>query len=117
MSLALSGCSLLPSGPNPKEWFTTEQDLALAKAVAEGDTPEILRLIQEGANPDAVGIDGITMLHWSATPRSFDGMAGLLEMGAAPDLPGKGGEPPLHAAVWTQPAMVELLLRHIKAYQ
>ncbi|MDO5734870.1 MAG: ankyrin repeat domain-containing protein [Propionibacteriaceae bacterium] len=111
LSLALSGCSTIFSGPDPSQWWTSSQDLTLAKAVAAGEKAEISRLIRDGANPNAIGIDGITMLQWSATARSLDGMAGLLEMGATPDLPGKGGEPPLHSAAWTQPAMVELLLQ------
>ncbi|WP_154792353.1 ankyrin repeat domain-containing protein [Occultella kanbiaonis] len=115
----LAGCGLLPgtaSGPEPTEFFTEADDLALAEAVAAGDADEIARLVADGADPDAQGTDDLTMLQWAIHVENADGLAALLDTGADPDLTGWAGKTPLEDTVdvntsdATSETMVPILL-------
>lgn len=58
-------------------------DRLLHKATQEGDVERVKRLLQEGANADHEGDQGLTPLHWSALNGRADLAEVLLEHGAA----------------------------------
>jgi ankyrin repeat protein len=86
-------------------------ELALARAVAAGNSARVARLVEEGADPDGVGADDITMLQFAIETRSPDGLRALLEAGALRDRLGRAGRAPLHdAARLTDPRYATILL-------
>ena len=98
--LMVSGCSQIPNDSPSAKWFADDVDVTLATAVRTGDTAAIAELVAGGANPNAAGVEGLTMLQWSIMSDSLDGMTGLLEAGADPDLEGRGGGTPLGGAAF-----------------
>lgn len=58
-------------------------DRLLHKASQEGDVERVKRLLQEGANADHEGDQGLTPLHWSALNGRADLAEVLIEHGAA----------------------------------
>lgn len=58
--LLVSGCSTLPSDSKSATWVTTDVDVKLATAVDKGDKPAIAELTAKGADPDAVGVEGLS---------------------------------------------------------
>ncbi len=98
--LLMTACSILPGDSTSGKWFTADMDVKLATAVHRGDTQAITELISQGADPNAMGVEELTMLQWSVMTGSVDGMGGLLDAGADPDQLGRGGTSPLHDAVF-----------------
>lgn len=85
--------------------------LALATAVAAGDHDRIVQLVAAGADPDAVGVDYITMAQWAIESGSPHGLETLLETGALRDRLGRAGRAPLHdAARQSDPRYAQILL-------
>ncbi|GAB3813484.1 hypothetical protein GCM10028820_08290 [Tessaracoccus terricola] len=98
----LPACSLLPAPEPPPEaadHFTDADAVALAEAVAAGDADEVRRLVAEGADPDAKGLDERTVLQWAILTESDDGLVALLDVGADPNLNGVSGKTPLEDTV------------------
>jgi ankyrin repeat protein len=115
----LAGCGLLQGGdgdPDAGEFFTDADEVALAEAVAAGDSGEVARLVADGVDPDASGTEDLTMVQWAIHVESVDGLAALLEAGADPDLTGWAGKTPLEDTVdvntsdATSEAMIPILL-------
>lgn len=85
--------------------------LALATAVAAGDRERIAQLIADGADPNSVGTDYITMAQWAIESGSPAGLEALLQAGALRDRLGRAGRAPLHdAARQADPRYVQILL-------
>lgn len=85
----------------------------LAEAAAAGDTARIRQLTGAGADPNARGDKGVTLLQWALLNRSREGIAGLLQAGADPGAADSSGETVMHyAAKANDPAYLEVLLKH-----
>ena len=65
--------------------FPIRQDAALAEAAAAGRIAHVRELIDEGANVNAVGRDGVTPLLWALSARNKPGVRAVLELGANPN--------------------------------
>lgn len=88
-------CTDDPSVP-PNDWndptkgksastvFPDPKAAALAKAVAQGDTAQMHKLLHDGADPNARGMGGITLLGWALRRESRTGFDILLTAGANP---------------------------------
>lgn len=59
--------------------------IALATAAENGDVKEIDRLIDSGVDVNAVGKDGMTVLHWAMRAKNKAGFTRLLQRGADPN--------------------------------
>jgi ankyrin repeat protein len=85
---------------------------ALHAAAANGNLPEVRRLIASGADPGAVDADGFTPLHLAAGQFHVDVAAALLEAGADVNQRNRFGNGPLFVAVFNSRGrgeMIELL--------
>ena len=108
----LAGCVPARSqGPDPGELFSDPDALGLARAVQQGQTDEIARLVAAGTDVESTGEHGTTMLQWAVMTNSIDGLSALLAAGADPDRTGHDGDGPLHlAAFHSDPAYLVMLL-------
>lgn len=111
--MMLAGCSLLTarlggSGPMPDQYFEGV-DAEFAGAIRSRDVERIAELIRSGADVEATGSGGMTMLQYAVRTSSLPGITALLEAGADPDRIGVGGESALHLAV-ADAALVTALL-------
>lgn len=98
---------------DPSKVFTDATVAALARAAGDGDTEHVRTLVAAGANPNAHGDKGVTLLEWALLEQSPTGMAALLEAGADPAQPGIGGATVLHmAAMADDPVYLKTLLEH-----
>jgi ankyrin repeat protein len=98
---------------DPKKIFPDPKAAALADAAAEGDAAKVKSLVAAGADPNAHGERGVTLLEWSMLRQSPKGLAALLESGANASEPGVGGATPLHiAAMANDPEYLRILLDH-----
>lgn len=89
------------------------RDMALIKAVGDGDVPAATRMLDEGADPNSRDDDQVTALTTAADNGNDDIARLLLEKGADPNLPGDYGTPPLTiAAEFGDLELVKLLLDH-----
>ena len=57
----------------------------IVDAAKLGNTTEVARLLDQGANPNEPASDGATALHWAANLNDFKAATGLLKAGAKPD--------------------------------
>lgn len=78
--------------------FADAKTAALAAAVAHGDDQRVRELAAQGADPNARGDRGVTLLEWALLRQSPEGMRALLDAGANPAQPGLGGATVLHMA-------------------
>lgn len=78
--------------------FFDPQTIALANAVKAGDEEEMARLVDAGANPNAQGKDGMTLLQWEILREGFKGIRPLVRLGADPSAIGMGGDTAMHLA-------------------
>lgn len=93
--------------------FPEPRDRSLAFAVARGNAIRIRQLVADGANPNALGAEGMTPLHWAMVNRSVPGFAALLDAGADLALVGPHGATVIHwAAQANDPAYLRCLLKH-----
>jgi uncharacterized protein len=98
---------------DPRKIFPDPKAAALADAVAAGDAAKVKALVAAGADPNARGERGVTLLEWSLLQQSPRGLAALLENGADATQPGVGGATPLHiAAMANDPQYLRVLLDH-----
>ncbi|MGI9451781.1 MAG: ankyrin repeat domain-containing protein [Geminicoccaceae bacterium] len=65
-------------------FFKRPIDAALAESTAQGDLNQMEALIDQGANVNAKGADGVDMLYWSYVSGSKGSFAKLLQHGANP---------------------------------
>lgn len=108
----VSGCAASGVDAAARHYYGNDPiSLALARAVAAGDTDRIARLVADGADPDAVGTDWITMAQWAIEAHRPDSLRALLAAGALRDRLGRAGRAPLHdAARQSDPRYVAILL-------
>lgn len=93
-----AGCTWISRPSRAAESFPDPTTRALAEAVERGDEAKITELIEGGADPDATGTGGITLLQWAVEVESPKGLSALLAAGADPDQLGVGGRAALHDA-------------------
>lgn len=95
----------------PADYFVEGPSLALAEALMADDEPGMRALIDNGADIDAGGVDGMTLLQWQVSRGDYGRVRRLLALGADPDIVGWGKETATHLAAFRDnPAMLELLL-------
>jgi ankyrin repeat protein len=90
---------------------TRSRDVDLINAVHAHDIATVQRLIQRGANPQALAADGWTPLTMAAREGDTQIIALLLRCGAAVDQPEGGGNTALFwASFYDKPSAVKQLL-------
>ncbi|KRE94439.1 hypothetical protein ASG87_17705 [Frateuria sp. Soil773] len=93
--------------------FPDTRVAALADAAAAGNAADVRSLVAGGADPNAHGEHGVTLLEWALLQKNLAGLRALLDAGARPGQPGIGGATVLHmAAMADDPAYLRLLLDH-----
>lgn len=93
--------------------FSDSRSVALADAALAGDAARVRVLVAAGADPNAQGDQGVSLLEWLLLRQSPNGLAALLDAGADPSRPGLGGATVLHmAAMASDPGYLKLLLEH-----
>lgn len=110
--LACAACKAGGAGSvDAKRVFPDSLNAALAEAVADGDKARIQTLIKAGADPNARGDQGVTMLQWGLLNKSKVGLETLLEAGADPALADSSGATVVHlAALANDPSYLDILL-------
>jgi hypothetical protein len=97
--------------PRAAQIFADSTAAALAEAAAAGDRLRIRRLIGAGADPNAQGDDGVTLLQWALLNRSKAGLDELLAGRADPARADSSGTTVLHyAAMANDPEYLDILL-------
>ncbi|MGE6779292.1 ankyrin repeat domain-containing protein [Vreelandella titanicae] len=90
MAMTLPACANSPTySTQPEYYFSDPAQLALAVAAGRGDTEAMQQALNQGADPNAPGKDGMTPLFWSATDTmgvNIEGFRYLLEHGGDPNL-------------------------------
>ncbi|MGE6779281.1 ankyrin repeat domain-containing protein [Vreelandella titanicae] len=90
MVIALPACANSPTySTQPGYYFSDPAQLALAVAAGRGDVEAMQQALDQGADPNAPGKDGMTPLFWSATDTmgvNIEGFRYLLEHGGDPNL-------------------------------
>jgi hypothetical protein len=90
-----------------------EASRRLVAAVARGDTADAIRLLRDGADPDATDRSGWTALHLAAQTGDLALARALLEAGARPDLRSRARGTPLDVAeTGGRPELARLLRAH-----
>jgi len=75
------------------------------------DEPGMRALMDNGADIDVRGNDGMTLLQWQVRRGDYDRVRRLLALGADPDILGWGNETATHLAAFRDsPTMLKLLL-------
>jgi len=84
---------------------------ALFAAIQRGNAGEVDRLLESGANPDAMDADGVPALMTAALFANADVVERLLARGADPNRPGPGGAT---ALIWAAPDVEKMrrLINH-----
>ncbi|WP_152362626.1 ankyrin repeat domain-containing protein [Microlunatus speluncae] len=95
----ISGCGAVTE--DPRDVFTGDRTVELARAVTAGDRARIDDLIDRDADVDDRGTDGTSLLQWAVDSRSLTGLEALLDHDADPEQEGRKDEPaPYYAAAW-----------------
>lgn len=111
--LACEACGGGAGSVDAERVFPDSLSAALAEAVADGDRARIQQLIQAGADPNARGDQGTTMLQWGLLNKSTVGLETLLGAGADPALADSSGATVVHfAALANDPSYLDILLAH-----
>lgn len=93
--------------------FDDPPTIELAEAVARGDAERVRALAQQGADVNARGDRGVSLLDFAMLAQSPEGLRALLEAGADPNRPGLGEVPAMHtAAIARDPQYLRILLEH-----
>lgn len=91
--------------------FSSPSAAGLAQAAADGDAARVRALVAAGADPNARGERGITVLQWALYQRSVDGLRALLAAGADPARGADDGTTVLQlAAMADDPRYLQALL-------
>jgi ankyrin repeat protein len=94
-----------------RQVFAAPAVAQLADAAAAGDSARVRQLAAAGADLNATGDQGVTLLQWAVLHKSVAGLNALLDAGADPARPGTGGATVLHiAAMVDDPAYLQALL-------
>lgn len=94
-----------------QQTFSDPVAAQLAQAVKSGDAARIRELVAGGANPDARGDNGTTMLQWAMLQQSRSGFEALLAAGADPARGDDDGMTAVHLAAQADtPYWLETLL-------
>jgi ankyrin repeat protein len=103
------------SGPVGVNTASLTGDTPLIISVIRGDLPATLDLLAAGADPNAIGEDDFTPLHWGVA-RGAAFVSALLEHGAIPRGKNMFGETPQEAAHRAgDPEVVALLANYREA--
>lgn len=110
------------AGKKAADVFHDPRTAALADAAARNATREMNAMLKQGANPNARGMRGVTMLGWTMRRGSRDAFETLLDAGAdatvsehdtTPTPDRDNGRTVVHyAAMIEDPAFLEMLLAH-----
>lgn len=93
------------------EAFPTPASAQLAQAAGDGDAARVRALVAAGADPNARGDRGVTVLQWALYQRSVAGLRALLAAGADPALGADDGATVLQlAAMADDPQYLRALL-------
>ena len=85
----------------------------LAAAAAAGDAGQVSALVKGGADPNAVGDKGTSLLQWALLNQSKAGVEALLAAGATSAHADQAGETVMHyAAKANDPSYLDVLLAH-----
>lgn len=69
---------------NPGDYFESQAQIDLLKAAERGDTKGISKAVDQGADVDQIGKQGMTPLFWMLAQQSLEAFQLLLEHGADP---------------------------------
>ncbi len=95
------------------EFYSTQPQLSLIEAAAKGNTRKIDELLQDGADINARGKDGMSPLLWSMLKKNKTGFRHLLEHGANPNLTVISGDSVMSiAAIADDAEWLRLALKH-----
>lgn len=110
--LMLSGAACSGDAMDAKQAFPDDPRTAeLAQAAAGGDAGRVRDLVRQGADPNARGEQGVTLLQLAMLARSKRGLEALLAAGADPNAPGLGGATAVHgAAIADDPDYLRIVL-------
>ena len=109
LALGTTACARAPMNDDA---FSSPALAPLAAAVASGDADEIRRQLQT-QDANARGRDGSTLLVDAIVRGKTESVKALLEAGADPNRPAKGGETAVHAAAFARdPTLLGLVLAH-----
>lgn len=110
--MAVTGFEMLRDWrERPGDHFSEGPTLRLAHALMANDEPSMRALIENGADINAKGVEGMTLLQWQVGRGDYSRVRRLLALGADPDIIGWGNETATHLAAFRDsPAMLELLL-------
>src|SRR5690606_4731866 len=111
MLIACSACAQQETPSMTQQTFSDPVAAQLAQAVKSGDAARIRELVAGGANPDARGDNGTTMLQWAMLQQSRSGFEALLAAGADPARGDDDGMTAVHLAAQADtPYWLETLL-------
>jgi len=111
MLIACSACAQQETGPMTQQTFSDPVAAQLAQAAKSGDAARIRELVAGGANPNAHGNNGTTMLEWAMLQQSRAGFEALLAAGADPSRGDDDGMTAVHLAAQADtPYWLETLL-------
>lgn len=98
--------------PDAGHYLSRAVDARLADAAAMGDADAVARAMREGADPNAVGAQGVTPLLWALAQGSEYGIAALLAVGADAGQSDEAGRIPIHiACLADDPSLLDALIR------
>ncbi len=96
---------------DPRDYFSDPQTVALAEAMQAGDTTRMEELVAVGADPNAAGKDGMTLLEWDIWREAHIAYRELLKLGADPNAIGWANGTAMHlAAGYTNDSYLEVLV-------
>jgi ankyrin repeat protein len=114
LSVALLTCAACDTkSADARRVFSDTAAAQVAEAAAAGDTARVNTLIKGGANPNAIGDKGVSLLQWAMLNESKTGVEALLTAGADPAHADDTGDTVMHyAAKFKDPAYLDVLLAH-----
>lgn len=81
-----------------EDFFNDPQILLLIKAAEKTDAFKLQKIVNDGADPNTFGKEGMTPLIWMLGQQNKKGMKALLAVGANPDLAAPNNEGPMYLA-------------------
>lgn len=101
-------------GVSAAETFQDARVASLASAACAGNKSAVAQTIADGADPNARGREGVTVLLWAERCGNVDGMEALLQAGASPNLltSPNGVGPVTVAATLEDSRILKVLLKH-----
>jgi ankyrin repeat protein len=102
----------LPSGRTAADVFVQAEPLNLARAACRGDRAEVATLVENGADPNDTGKEGVTVLAWALACDNTEGVEALLKAGADPNKLVGGKVPPAFFTVSRKTASLQILLKY-----